>query len=142
MIDGLIGMFILGMGAVSFYALMPVMGRAHEIAQQESKAGQMASRIAEEFALLKPNEVHGPTLSALNLIDPGQADTGPWTVSHIPMDDGTDYSPAKQLRNGAGTVSTSNLAGGSILVKVQITWSSPSGAIRSYTTGTVIGGYR
>src|SRR5579862_7972616 len=139
LIDILIGMFILSMGAVAYYALMPVISRSQEISQQESKAGQMAARVTEQFNMLKPSEVTQSTLSGLNLIDAGQG-AQPWTFSHIPLDDGTDYSPAKVLRNGVGTITTTNIDHGSILVAVSISWQSPSGKARTYTTGTVVGG--
>jgi hypothetical protein len=141
LIDALVGLFILGMGAVAYYGMLPVVHRGHEIAQQESKAAQIAARVTEEFALLKPSEVSASTLAQLNLIDAGQ--TGqPWTFSHIPLDDGTSYSPAKVLRNGQGTITTTNLSQGSILVSVTVTWSSPTGKARTFTTGTIVGGYR
>lgn len=141
LLDALIALFIVGMGAVAFYGLLPVISRSHEIAQQESKAGQMVARVSEEFGMLKPNEVNLDTLTKLNLIDPNQG-AQPWSFSHIPLDDGTGYSPAKILRNGTGTITTSNIANGSILIKINLTWKSPTGRARSLTTGTVVGGYR
>jgi len=141
MIDCLIAIFILGMGAVSYYSLLPVVKQSHMIAQQESKVGQMCTRVVEEFSMLKSSQVTASTLSQLNLIDPNQTNQ-PWTFSHIPLDDGTDYSPAKELINGVGTITTSNIANGSVLITITISWNSPTGAKRSYTTGTVVGGYR
>lgn len=141
LLDSLVALFILGMGAVTVYGMLPVIKRSHEIAQQESKAGQMAARMTEQLAMLKPSNLNTTTLSQLNLIDAGQI-AQPWTFSHIPEDDGTNYSPAKVLRNGVGTLTTSDIGQGSVLVKVTITWNSPSGVARSFTTGTVIGGYR
>ena len=141
LIDALVGIFILGMGAVAYFGLLPVVHRSQQIAQQESKAGQIAARIAEEYGMLKPSEVNATTLTTMNLIDSGQT-SQPWTVTHIPLDDATDYSPSKALENGAGTVTTSTIANGSILVTIQITWKSASGKSRSFTTGTIIGGYR
>lgn len=141
MLDALIGLFILGMGAIGYYSLLPVVHRSQEISQQESKAAQIAARVTEEFALLKPSEITYSTLRQLNLIDSNQT-SQPWSFSRIPLDDGTSYSPAKVLRNGQGTITTSDLANGSVLVTVTISWTSPSGASRSFTTGTVVGGYR
>lgn len=141
LIDALVGLFILGMGAIAYYGLLPVIHRAHEIAQQDSKAAQIAARVTEQVGMLKPSEINATTLNQLNLIDANQAGQ-PWTFSHIPLDDGTSYSPAKVLRNGQGTITTTNLSNSSVLVNVTVTWSSPSGASRSFSTGTVVGGYR
>src|SRR4051812_5720400 len=121
MVDALIGLFILGMGAVAYYSLLPTVHRGHEIAQQESKAAQIAARITEEVGMLKPSEVTASTLSQLNLIDANQG-AEPWSFSNIPLDDGTSYSPAKTLRNGQGLITTTALAQGSILVTVQVNW--------------------
>jgi hypothetical protein len=141
LVDALVGIFILGMGAVTYLGMLPVVHRGNEVAQQDSKVGQIAARVTEEFGMLKPSEITASTLAQLNLIDPGQ-NAQPWTFSHIPLDDGTSYSPAKALKNGVGTVTTSNLANGSILVSVTIAWTSPTGHARSLTTGTIVGGYR
>jgi len=129
------------MGAAGFYGLMPVIHRSHEIAQQESRAAQIAARVTEQVAMLKPTDLTAATLGQLKLNDPNQGNQ-PWTITHIPLDDGTDYSPAKVLKSGTGTISTSNIAQGSVLVTVTIAWKSPSGKARSLTTGTVVGGYR
>jgi hypothetical protein len=141
LIDALIGFFILGMGAVAYYGLMPVLHRGHEIAQQESKAAQIATRVTEQIGMLKPADLNATTLNGLNLIDANQA-AQPWSFDHIPLDDGTSYSPAKVLRSGKGFITTSDIGQGSVLVTVLITWKSPTGRSRSFTSGTVVGGYR
>ena len=140
MIDALVGLFIVAMGAVSYYSLLPVVHRSQEIAQQESKAAQMAARVAEQVGMLKPSEVTATTLKQMQLID--ETGAQPWSFTSIPMDDGTCYSPAKVLRNGQGSITTSSIGEGSILVTVRITWKSPTGKDRSFTTGTVVGGYK
>jgi hypothetical protein len=139
-VDALVGLFVLAMGAVSYYSLLPVVHRSQEIAQQESKAAQMAARVTAQFAMLKPSEVNAATLNQMNIIDAVTAE--PWSFSHIPLDDGTSFSPAKVLRNGQGQITTSSIGQGSILVTVRITWNSPTGVARAFTTGTVVGGYR
>ncbi len=141
LIDCVIAIFILGMGAVCYYGLLPVVMRSHQIASQESKAGQIATRVAEQYAMLKPSNINVDTLTKLNLIDTGQ-NAQPWTFTHLPIDDGTDYSPAKVLNNGVGQITTSNIANGSVLITITLTWNSPTGKARSLTTGAVVGGYR
>jgi hypothetical protein len=128
------------MGAISYYSLLPVVHRSHEIAQQESKAAQIAARVTEQIGMLKPTEVNSTTLKKMNLIDRDEGQ--PWSFTSIPLDDGTSFSPSKVLRNGQGTITTSDIGQGSKLVTVQITWKSPTGKDRSFTTGTVVGGYR
>src|ERR1051326_4192898 len=136
LIDALIGIFIVGMGAVAYFGLMPVVARSHQIAQQESKAGQIATRLSEEFGMLKPNEINTSTLVGLHLIDSSRV-SQPWSFTNIPLDDGTDYSPAKVLKNGTGTISTTDIGQGSTLVTIRVAWTSPTGVSRSFTTGTV-----
>jgi hypothetical protein len=97
--------------------------------------------VTEQVSMLKPSEINSTTLSQLNLIDPGQG-SQPWSITRFPLDDGTSYSPAKVLKNGQGTITATTIAQGSVLVTVQIWWTSPTGAARTFTTGTVIGGYR
>lgn len=142
LLDSLIGLFILGMGAVAYFGLLPVVHRSSEISRQESRAAQIAARVIEQLGMLKPAEVNSSTLKQLNLIDGSSTEEQPWTFSNIPLDDGTSYSPAKVLRNGRGSIWMSSIANGSVLVTLEITWDSPSGASRSYRTGTIIGGYR
>lgn len=90
--------------------------------------------------MLKAKDCDAYTLTQLNLIDTNQT-SSPYSFTNIPLDNGSDYSPAKCLPHGQGQLTFTDLAGGSIMCQVRITWKGTAGT-KSYTTGTVIGGYR
>ncbi|MEA2553619.1 MAG: hypothetical protein QOJ65_1795 [Fimbriimonadaceae bacterium] len=137
----MIGLIILSMGAASFYSFFPVMSKTHQIGDSEQKATQIATKMLEHVQLLSPSKLDATTLSGMLLIDPNQV-TPPFTFTHIPLDNGTDYSPATALKNGTGTLNIQDLNYGSKLVTVTVTWSMANGQTKSLSTGTIIGGYR
>jgi len=128
------------MAALAFYAMFPAVYNSRLRSEQETKAIQISSRLIENLQLLKPANLTAATLSQLNLVDAGQA-ASPYSFSNIPMDDASIYSPSKVLPQGTGTLTTTTLGNGSILCKITITWGGKGGT-KSYTTGTVVGGYR
>ena len=141
MIDSLVGLFVLVMGTLAYMSLTSITGRSQGISSEDSKAAQMTARLLEQVQLLKPADLNTQTLTSLNLIDSGQAGP-PYTFTNIPLDEGTHYSPARTLRNGKGTLNLTNLQYGSVLVETTITWQAPTGKLKTYTAGTIIGGYR
>ena len=140
-IDCLMAVFVLGLGAASFYSLFPTYKRAETVAAQEAKASQMAARLVENLQLLHASNFTASTLSSLHLIDDGQTQP-PYSFSHIPMDEASMYSPAQSLPNGTGSMAVTTLSGNSVRAVITITWRTPSGTTRSLTTGTIVGGYR
>lgn len=141
LIDLLIAMFILSMAALSFFSLFPTIARSQHIAREETVAQQMCQRLIEQLQLLKASDITGPTLAAVNLIDAGQT-ASPYSFSHIPLDEGSRYSPAQVLRNGTGTLTVTPIDSQSVRLGVTIGWTSASGKAMSVSTGTIIGGYR
>ena len=137
----MIGITIMAMGAVSFYSVFPVIGKAHQITDSQQKATQIATKMLEHIQLLPPTKLDASTLATMQLIDSGQS-TSPYTFTHLPMDESTDYSPSTALKNGTGTLEINNLQWGSKQVVVTITWKSASGQNQSVTMGTVLGAYR
>jgi hypothetical protein len=140
LLDGLIGAFILSLGAAAFYSMFPIVQRSNIQAQHETRAVQMSSRLIEHLQLLKPENLNGPTLIQLNLVEPGQ-NASPYSISRIPLDEGSMYSPAQVLPQGQGRLILTPLAANSIMAEVEISWMS-GGTRRFYRTGTVVGGYR
>lgn len=140
-IDVLTSVFILAFGAAALFALFPVFQRSEKISRYESAAAQMASRMIEHVQLLKPADVNLATLQDLNLVE-GESASQPYSFSNIPLDDGSGYSPAQALPNGQGLLWHSDLAAGSKFVAIEIRWTSPSGSVRSFRTGTILGGHR
>jgi hypothetical protein len=96
--------------------------------------------MVENLQMLSPANLNADVLTQLNLIDPGQ--TGETlTFSKIPLDDSARYSPSTALPKGTGVLKLTALAGGAVKANILISWESPFGT-RTYTTGTVVGGYR
>ncbi len=141
LLDAMIGLKILAMGAASFYSVFPVVTKAHKIGESQQKATQIATKMLEHIQLLSPTKLDASTLSSMQLIDAGQS-SSPYTFTHLPLDDSTDYSPATALKNGKGTLTINDLQWGSKQVVVTITWKSASGKDQSTTMGTILGAYR
>ena len=135
------GILILAFAAVSMYSLFPVVQRSHAIAEQEQKATQIATKMLEHIQLISPANANATTLTAMQLIDPGQT-TAPFTFNNVPLDDAARYSPATALKNGTGVLNIETIAGGSVRATVTIGWRSPSGVNSSMTMGTIMGAYR
>lgn len=140
MLDSMVGIFILAMTAVALFSLVPAAQKLAVRSNQQSKAIQMTSRMIENLQLLRPSDLNATTLTSLNLIDAGQANP-PFTFNNMPLDDSTKYSPSKALPGGTGTMTIANAAGNSKLVTVTISWTLESRA-HSYSSGTILGGYR
>jgi hypothetical protein len=141
LLDSVIGLTLLAMGAASFYSLFPVISKTHAIGDQEQKATQIATKMLEHIQLLSPGKLTATNLSGMQLIDANQT-ASPYTFNNCPLDDSTDYSPAKALKNGTGTLAVSDIASGSKQVVVTITWKSVTGKTETLTTGTILGAYR
>ena len=140
LIDGLFAIGVLAMAAISFLTLLPVIQRTTESSSQQTLAIQMSSRVIEHLQMLKSTDCNAPTLYSLNLIDANQT-SSPYTFTNIPLDNGSDYSPAKCLPHGQGLMTFSDLGNGSTMCQIQISWKGTAGT-QTYTTGTVLGGYR
>lgn len=140
-LDVLAAVFVLALGAAAFYSLYPVLNRTEKIAHEHSVASQLASKMSEHLQLLKTSDLNAETLSGLHLIDEGQY-SQPFSFTNIPMDDASLYSPATMLKEGEGTLTISDISAGSKKVLITITWTSTSGKTQTFTTGTIVGGYK
>jgi hypothetical protein len=137
----MIGLILLAMGAASFYSLFPVLSKAQSIGDQEQKATQIATKMLEHIQLLSPTKLTATNLTGMQLIDAGQV-ASPYTFTNCPLDNSTDFSPAKALKNGTGTLTVTDTNYGSKLVTVMITWKSVTGKSKTLTSGTILGAYR
>lgn len=140
LVDALIGSFLLVLGSLAYFSLVPVIMRGQEISKNQTKAIHMSNRIIEHLLLLKPSSLTAANLTQLALIDAGQT-APPYSISNFPLDDGWNYSPAKTLPGGAGVMRITDLGSNTKLVQIEISWDGPKGRL-TYTTGTAIGGYR
>lgn len=141
LLDSLIGLTLLALAAVSFFSFFPVVHRTSVISSDEAKATQIAQRMLERVQLLSPTSLNASALTSLGLIDTGQ-NASPYTFNTISADNSTNYSPSKTLRNGTGVMTVQAIANGSYRVSVVVGWKSESGANRSISLGTIVGGYR
>jgi hypothetical protein len=139
-LDAVIEAGLLIIGAVAYFSLAPVTAKSEYLARQNTIAVQIANRVVEQVQLLTPADLTYTTLNSLTLIDSTNK-TSPYSITSFPMDDGWNMSPAKALPSGTGTLAVTDLTNGSKLVTVTINWKSYGGS-ESYTTGTVLGGYR
>lgn len=141
LLDGLLAVLMIGMGAAAFFGLFPSFTHSQINSSDEGKANQMAQRMIEHLQLLKPADLNASTLSTINLIDDDQTES-PFTFSEIPLDEATGYSPSRAMKNGQGEMEIEDLDANSKMVKITISWTTPKGKTRSFTTGTILGGYR
>lgn len=140
-IEALVSLFVLGMGAAAFFALLPTMQASKIIAGNQTVALQMSNRMIEQIQLLSTRDLNAATLSKLNLINPNQT-SQPYNFSRVPLDEASRYSPAQVLRNGQGRMRITELESGAMRVEITISWMSEAGRLASITTGTIVGDYK
>ena len=137
----MLSVFVIGMAAAAYFALLPTFKRSQKISEHDSKAALMSQRMIEHLQLLKPNDLNCTTLSQLNLIDANQT-AQPYSFCHVPLDEASMYSPSQVLKNATAMMTIEDLDANSKRIKLVMTWKSTSGQTLSMTTGTIIGGYR
>jgi hypothetical protein len=141
LIDSILGLILLSMGAASFYSLFPVIAKAQAMGDEEQKATQICTKMLEHIQLLSPGKLTATNLSGMLLIDTGQA-ASPYTFNHCPLDDATDFAPADCLKNGTGTLTITSINYGSSRVIATVTWKTPTGKTETVTMGTILGAHR
>ncbi|MCH8979834.1 MAG: hypothetical protein IH945_11420 [Armatimonadetes bacterium] len=141
LIDVLIGMVILVFATLTLMSLIPVIQRGEMMSEDQSKAIQMVSRLVEHVQMLPADDLNVQTLTSLNLIDQGQA-FPPYSFTHIPLDEGSMYSPAQVLQDANGTINVTPLPDGSARVDILLTYTSKSGKTEQIQTGTIVGSFR
>lgn len=141
MLDSIIGLTLLAMGAASFYSLFPIVSKAHAIGDEEQKATQICTKMLEHISLLSPTKLTATNLQGMLLVDTGQ-NASPYTFNHCPLDDAMDYAPANSLKNGTGTLTITNLNYGNVQVVASVSWKSPTGKTETVNMGTILGSHR
>jgi len=141
LLDCIIGLTFLSMGAASFYSLFPIVSKAHAIGVQEQRATQICTKMLEHIQLLSPGKLTATNLTGMQLIDAGQS-ASPYTFTNCPLDNATDFSPSKALKNGTGTLTITNLNYGNVQAVASVTWKTPTGKTETVTMGTILGSYR
>jgi hypothetical protein len=141
LVDAVIGMFFFVLLSLSILSLFPVIKRGEQLSNEKSRAAQMCTRMLEHVQMLPAKDINYSNLVALNLIDPAQG-AQPYSFTHVPMDEASQYSPAQTFRGADAKISYSVMADESVLVKVSIEYTSDSGHHEKVETGTVVGGFR
>jgi type II secretory pathway pseudopilin PulG len=141
LVDVIIGMFFLVMTTLSLMSLFPVIKKSEQMSSEESKAIQMCNRLIEHIQMLGSKDINGTNLTALNLIDQGQAGQ-PYSFTHVPLDEASHYSPAQALRNANGSLTYSTIGGNSVKVIVTLQYTSDTGQTKTIRTGTIVGAFR
>ena len=140
-LDVILGVFILSLSAAAFYSVFPKIGKVQDLPMQRSRAMHIANRIIDELQLMRPGNITAANLYALNYID-GTQTKSPYTISDLPIDDGLDYSPRKELKNGSATLTVTPIDSGSVRCVILIQWTSEAGKPETLKAGTVVGGYK
>jgi type II secretory pathway component PulJ len=141
LVDAIVGVMILALGAASFYGLFPVIRRSHVIAREEAQAVQISSRMIEHLQMLSTRDINLETLQHLNLVTK-QNEKGEYIFTDVPMDDASLYSPRNVMIDGRGRFKVTELENDSLYIEVIVSWRSPTGRRKRTHSGTVIGGYR
>ena len=142
LIDALAGMFVLCIGALALFAAMPVAHKAANLAADQGKATYIATKYIEQMQTLKTSDLTLTKLTTLNVVDAGQTGAPPYNFTHVPLDEGSYYSPATMLKGATATVNFTNLDSGSVRVEVTIRWKSATGHQEQLVSGSIIGGYK
>ena len=141
LLDSIIALTLLSIGAASFYSLFPVISKDQAIGDEEQKATEICTKMIEHIELLSPTKLTATNLSGMLLIDTGQT-ASPYTFNHCPLDDATDFAPADCLKNGKGTLTITSINYGDSQVIATVTYTTPTGKTETVSEGTILGAYR
>lgn len=138
LIDTMIGMFILSIGALSFCALMPIMARGQKMSQEVSVANQIATRELENLRLLGFNSLNATDIYSVGLCE-AYSGSGPIIFSHVVQDEAKRLSAATALKNGVGEVTITDVSANLRSVIVTVNWTSASNKSRTLSLSTLVG---
>ena len=141
LLEALVSSFTAALLGTAIFPLITGITRSQELAGDQAKATQMANRMIEHLQLLKASDLTAETLNQLDLVDPDSTGS-PYSFTHVALDEGSGYSPAKVLRNADAKFTLVPISSASVRVDVEIKYKSASGREATYTSGTIIGGYR
>lgn len=141
LLDTLLAVFVLGVGAAGYFSLLPQIDRMQRMAKERAIAMHIATIMIDELQMMHSGSITAGNLTALNLINPGQT-VSPYSFTNIPLNNSTDFSPAQALKNGTGTLTVTQIDNGSELCEIEIDWTSDDNQAEKLVTGTIVGGYR
>ncbi len=137
-IDSMIGVMVLLMGALSFTAALPVVSRSQKVADDQSKAVQIAQWQVEQVRQAGFLNLSFERLYPLGLVDDWNG-SGPMTFTTAPNVESGRFSPSLQLRDGVGELVIEDASDSIREVRVTVKWKSPAGNDRSVMLSTLVG---
>jgi type II secretory pathway pseudopilin PulG len=138
LVDSMIGFLILAIGALAFCATVPVVSRSHHMADEQTKAVQIAQWQIEQVRQAGFLNLTFERLYPLGLVDDWDGD-GPMTFTNAPVVHAGRFSPASQLRNGTGEMLIIDQSPDIREIRVTVKWTSPAGKSRSIELSTLVG---
>lgn len=138
LVDSMIGFLILAIGALAFCATVPVVSRSHHMADEQTKAVQIAQWQIEQVRQTGFLNLTFERLYPLGLVDDWDGD-GPMTFTNAPVVQAGRFSPSAQLRNGTGELEIFDHGSDIREVRVKVRWTSPAGKDRSVELTTLVG---
>ncbi len=121
-------------------ASLPTLARSAAMADENSKATQLAARMIEQLRLARFENLNYSTLRGLGLVDEWSG-SGPYTFTNIAVDGSIGFSPAKALKNGKGEIEIRDVNVNLKTVVVRIRWTAASRASRIVELETAVGRY-
>lgn len=140
LVDTLIAFLILAVGGLSLSTALPTLSRSHAIADETSKAVQLASRQLEQLRLVRFENITYETLRDLDLIETWSGE-GPYTFTNLSTDTATNFSPARALNQGEGRIYIEEIDSNVKTIRVEVVWLAASGQRRSVSVETAVGRY-
>jgi type II secretory pathway pseudopilin PulG len=137
-IDSMIGVMVLIIGALSFTAALPVVSRSQKVADEQSKAVQIAQWQIEQVRQAGFLNLTFERLYPLGLVDDWNGE-GPMTFTTAPNVEAGRFSPSLQLREGVGELVIEDATDAVREVRVTVKWKSPAGKDRSVMLSTLVG---
>lgn len=138
LVDSMIGFLILAIGALAFCATVPVVSRSHHMADEQTKAVQIAQWQIEQVRQTGFLNLTFERLYPLGLVDDWDGD-GPMTFTNAPVVQAGRFSPSAQLRNGTGELEIVDHGSDIREARVTVRWTSPAGKDRSVELTTLVG---
>ena len=138
LVDSMIGFLILAIGALAFCATVPVVSRSHHMADEQTKAVQIAQWQIEQVRQAGFLNLSFERLYPLGLVDDWDGD-GPMKFTNAPVVQAGRFSPSAQLRKGTGELEIVDQGSDIREIRVTVRWTSPAGKDRSVELTTLVG---
>lgn len=137
-VDSMFGFMVLTVGTLAFCTSLPIVSRSHHMADEQTKAVQIAQWQIEQVRQVGFANLEFDRLYSLGLVDsmePG----GPMTFTRAPVVEAARFSPGALLRDGVGELEIVEISDSLRELRVTVKWTAPSGQHRSTRLQTIVG---